>query len=342
LPAYHAPAVPDVSVLLPFRDAEGTLEEALDSVLGQRAVDLELIAVDDGSRDASSAIAARLAARHTALRIVRTEGLGIARALQLATQHAHSELIARMDGDDIALEDRLARQLDVLAAEPELAVLGTQVTCFPEAEIGEGLARYVAWQNELTSAEEHARQLFIESPLCHPSIVLRRAALDAVGGYRDGDFPEDYDLFLRLDAAGYALAKLPEVLLRWRHHQTRATVTDTRYDRARFLATKAPHLARRLLELGRPIDVWGAGTTGKRIVRALEPYGVRVQRFIDIDPDKIGRTARGAPIISSKDVGPPSDRTVVVAVAARGARDLVRDQLDALGYREGSDYLCAS
>lgn len=334
--------MPDVSVLLPFRDAADTLEEALDSMLAQRAVPLEIIAIDDGSRDASSAIAQREAARHGALRILRTEGVGIARALQLATEHARSDLLARMDADDIAHEDRLARQLDALALAPELGALGTQVSCFPEAEIGEGLRRYVAWQNELRTPGDHARQLFVESPLCHPSIVIRRAALVAIGGYRDGDFPEDYDLFLRLDAAGYALAKVPEVLLRWRHHAARATLTDARYDRTRFLAAKAPHLARRVLGFGRPIDVWGAGTTGKRIARALEPYGVRPERFIDIDPEKIGRTARGAPIISSTDVTPPCGRTTVVAVAARGARDLVRAQLNALGHREGHDYVCAT
>lgn len=332
----------DVSVLLPFRDAASTLEEALDSILAQRGVRLEVVAVDDGSRDESSALAAKLAARHAALRVVRTDGIGIARALQLALGHARAERIARMDADDVAHGERLARQLDALARAPAIAVLGTQVACFPEAEVGAGLARYVAWQNGLIAAEEHARQLFVESPLCHPSIVVRRAALEAVGGYRDGDFPEDYDLFLRLDAAGYALAKLPEVLLRWRHHATRATMTDARYGRDRFLAAKAPHLARRVRALGRPVDVWGAGATGKRIARALEPYGVRAERFIDIDPDKIGRTARGAPIIASSAVTPPRGRTVIVAVAARGARDLVRGQLDALGYREGHDYLCAT
>ena len=335
-------AVPEVSVLLPFRDCASTLEEALESILGQRGVRHEVIAVDDGSRDAGSSIAQGLAARHAALRVVRTAGIGIPRALQLAAQHAQSELLARMDGDDVAHEQRLARQLDALARAPDLAVLGTRVESFPAAAVGEGLARYVAWQNELLTAGDHSRQLFVESPLCHPSIVLRRAAFDAVGGYRDGDFPEDYDLFLRLEAAGYALAKLPDVLLRWRQHEARATLTDTRYDRARFLAAKAPHLARRLLQLGRPIDFWGAGTTGKRIARALEPYGVRAGRFIDIDPEKIGRSARGVPIVAAADVTPPAGRTVVVAVAARGARDLVRGQLEALGYREGFDYLCAT
>jgi glycosyltransferase involved in cell wall biosynthesis len=334
--------VPDVSVVLPFRDAAPTLEAALDSILAQRGVALELIAVDDGSRDEGTAIAQRYAARHAALRVIRTEGLGIARALQLGVEQARTPLIARMDGDDLAHEDRLAEQLEALAQQPAVAALGTQVSCFPASEVGEGLQRYVSWQNALLSPEDHARQLFVESPLCHPSIVVRREALDAIGGYRHGDFPEDYDLFLRLDAHGYALAKLPAVLLQWRHHPTRATLTDARYTRERFLAAKAPHLARRLLALARPIDVWGAGTTGKRIVRALEPYGVRAERFIDIDPDKIGRNARGAPIISSDEVRPPHGRTMLVAVAARGARDLVRAQLDALGYVEGSDYLCAT
>ena len=94
------PAVPAVSVLLPFRDAASTLEEALDSILAQRGISLEVVAIDDGSRDASSAIAQRMAACHRALRIIRTEGLGIAPALQLASQHAESELIARITAKD--------------------------------------------------------------------------------------------------------------------------------------------------------------------------------------------------------------------------------------------------
>src|SRR6185436_2556401 len=107
-----------------------------------------------------------------------------------------------------------------------------------------------------------------------------------------------------------------------------------RYAPERLLETKAPFLARRLLALGRPVAVWGAGQTGKRVARALEPHGLRAERFFDIDPRKIGSRARGAPIV---DVGELLDAghgrwTIVVAVGRPGARDLVCARLDEAGF----------
>jgi glycosyltransferase involved in cell wall biosynthesis len=302
----------------------------------------EVIAVDDGSRDGGPALVARLASKHSQLRALATPGVGIARSLVLAAREASAPLLARMDADDVALPGRLHAQEQAMLAVPELGALGTRVALFPEAEVQEGLRRYVQWQNGLLDPDAHRRQLFVESPLCHPSVMLRREAYTAVGGYRDGDFPEDYDLWLRLDAAGFGLAKLDATLLRWRHHPRQATLTDPRYARERFTAIKALHLARRIASLGRALDVWGAGQTGKRLVRELERHGMRAQRFIDIDPKKIGRHARGAPVVGPDALAAAGERTVVVAVGARGARDLVRRELDSRGHREGLDYLCAA
>jgi cellulose synthase/poly-beta-1,6-N-acetylglucosamine synthase-like glycosyltransferase len=327
---------------MPCRDARETLEEALDSVLSQREVALEVLVVDDGSSDGSAELAARVAAQHRAVRVLRSPGRGLVAALNHGLGECSAALIARMDADDVCLPGRLATQRDALARDATLQVLGTRVEAFPEAAVAGGLARYLAWQNGLLSAEAHAAQLFVEAPLCHPSVMLRREALLGLGGYRGGPFAEDYDLWLRLDAAGARMAKLPEVLLRWRQHPARTTLRDPRYALARFPELKAPFLAQRLARQPRPIDLWGAGPTGKRLARQLEKHGVRVGRFIDIDPRKIGRTARAAPIVAPEALAGPGERWVVVAVGAAGARDLVRAHLDARGFREGQDYLCAS
>jgi glycosyltransferase involved in cell wall biosynthesis len=333
---------PDVSVLLPFRDAETTLAEALESVLAERDVALEVIAVDDGSRDASAAIARAIAARDGRVHVLHGERAGIARALQMAADAARAPLLARMDADDVSLPGRLPAQVEALAKDATLGAIGTRVEAFPDTELEEGMQSYVRWQNSLLTPEQHRAQLFVESPLCHPSAMIRTRALAEVGGYRDGPFPEDYDLWLRLDETGFGLAKLDTVLLRWRHHARRATLCDPRYGRDRFVPLKAPHLARRLRARSRPIDVWGAGATGKRLARALEPHGLCAARFIDIDPRKIGGQARGAPVVPLDAIEAPGRRWVVVALGARGARDEARATLHALGYREGEDYLCAS
>ena len=248
-----------------------------------------------------------------------------------------------MDADDVSLPGRLAAQLDLLAKEPRVAAVGGRVTAFPDHAVQDGMRRYVEWMNGLVTPEEHARDVFVEAPLCHPSVTMRRDALERVGGYRDVDWPEDYDLWLRLHAAGWSLAKTERQVLRWRRREGSLTFSDARYSLERHRALKARFLAPRLATLarGRALACWGAGPTGRRLARALEHEHVRFQRFVDIDPRKIGRIARGAPIVAPEAID-RSREVVVVAVGAAGARALVREALRERGFLEGADFVCAA
>lgn len=328
-----------ISVLLPFRDASATVGEALDSVLVEPEVG-EVIAVDDGSLDASAEAVSLIASRDPRVRLVRGPARGIVGALNRAIEHARGELLARMDADDVSVPGRIREAAALLARDASLGAAGTRV----EADgAGEGMAAYVAWQNALITPEDHARELFVEAPLCHPSTVLRRAAIDDVGGYRDTAWPEDWDLWLRLDARGWRMGKVAEALFRWRHAPGRLTFSHPRYALDRLIDARAEYLPARLARVarGRALTVWGAGPTGRRLARALESKGLRASRFVDIDPRKIGRAARGAPIVSADSL----DRArefVIVAVGARGARALVRAHLEARGSREGDDFIAAS
>lgn len=299
-------------------------------------VDLELIAIDDGSSDASRSILRDLPERRVV--DIATEGEGIVGALERGRAVARGRFIARMDADDINLPGRLSAQLEALRADRALEVLGTRVEAF--GEVAEGLRRYVEWQNGLLSPADHEAAIFVESPLCHPSVMMRAATLDAIGGYRQGDFPEDYDLWLRFSSAGHALAKIPTLGLRWRHSAGRLTFTDPRYRPDAFLQLKVTHLAPRLA--GREVVVWGAGRTGKHLLRALEPHGVRATSFLDIDPAKIGRTARGAPILPLDALERAPGRVVLVALGARGARAEAIAHLKARAFIEGEDFVCVS
>ncbi|MCB9602294.1 MAG: glycosyltransferase [Sandaracinus sp.] len=330
---------PDVSVLLPYRNAARTIEAALTSVLADDSASIEVLAVDDGSTDDGPARVAALA--DSRVRVSSSRGRGLVAALELARRHARAPYLARMDADDLTLRGRFGRQRDALNRRPELGAIGTEVEVFAdEGAPGEGMARYVAWMNGLTSPADHRRELFVESPLCHPSTMLRASAVEAVGGYRDGDFPEDYELWLRLDAAGHALAKIPEVFVRWRQHAGQTTFADPRYRPEAFRALKARYLAPKLHRRVRPLAVWGAGPVGRRTLRALEPHGVRAARFVDIDPKKIGRIARGIPILDPS--GADEAHFVIVAVGARGARELVREELVSRGRVEGMDFVCVA
>ncbi len=332
---------PLVSVLLPYRNNAATIEEALRSVLVERDVDLEVRAIDDGSTDVGPAIVARIAREDARVVTSATGGVGIANALAAGAAGARGDFIARMDGDDVSLPGRLVAEIALLERDASLGAVATQVEGFPEGAVGEGLRLYIAWQNTLLTAEDHARELFVESPVCHPSVVLRRAALDSAGGFVDPLWAEDYDLWLRLDAAGFGLAKVPEVLFRWRHSEGRLTFNDGRYALPLFDEVKASYLAPKLHARGRPVTIWGAGKTGKRLARALEPHGIRPVAFIDIDPRKVGRVARGVPIRAPESLVRGAT-TIVCAVGVRGARPLLRDRLGRLGFTEGDDFLFAA
>ncbi len=337
---------PRLSVLLPIYNAAATLEEALRSLAAQRFREFEIVAVDDGSTDATPRLLAAWARREPRLRVLRQPHQGIVAALQAGLAQCRAPLVARMDADDIALPQRLAAQVAFLEAHPQVAVVGCQVAPFPPQAVREGLRRYLAWQNALLSDADIRREIFIESPFTHPSVAFRRAAVVAVGGYRDPGWPEDYDLWLRLYLAGARFAKLPQVLLRWREHPHRLTRTDPRCSLENFLRAKAHYLARGPLAERDAVFLWGAGMMGRRLGRLLLREGVPLRAYLDIDPKKIGRTRQGRPIhppealpsLWSKAQRP----ALVVAVGAEGARPLIRKRLRDFALREGEHWWFAA
>jgi hypothetical protein len=332
-----------ISVLLPYRNAAATLDEALASTLGDLGPSDEVVAIDDASSDDGPRLIAERARQDGRIVTVSASGEGIAAALVRGFAFARHGLVARMDADDVTLPGRFAACRAALEADATLAAVGTQVEGFPAPT--PGMDRYLGWQNALVTPEDHARAIFVESPLCNPSVLMRRDALTDVGAYRDAAWPEDWDLFLRLDAAGYRLAKVPRVLLRWRRHGGANTVRDPRCAPARLRAARAHFLAPRLLARGAPFAVWGAGQTGRRLARALASEGARAAFFVDIDPRKIGRRAQDAPVLAPDDAlaAVRAQRAcLVVAVGDRGARAVVQGRLAGAGLVEGADFVCAA
>lgn len=333
-----------VSVLLPYRNAGGTLADAIRSTLADLRAEDELIAIDDGSDDEGPSLVHTIARIDARLRPVALgRNRGIAAALQRGVAVARGSLLARMDGDDITLPGRFAAQRALLTSEGRLGAVGVAVEPFPSPRAG--MMAYVAWQNALLDEDAHARAIFVESPLCHPSTMIRRASLEAVGGFRDRGWPEDYDLWLRFHERGLRLRKIPEVLFRWRIRDDSVTRTDPRTSPERLLAARAHYLARHVAGRAPDFALWGAGRTGRRLARALEPYDLRPRFFIDIDPRKIGRTARTLPILEAEAAMTRARHEalfIIVAVGARGARAVVQQRLAANGFREGVDFLCAA
>lgn len=304
--------------------------------------DYEVLAVDDGSRDATPGILAAWARRDGRVTVLRQPARGIVAALEVARSRASGRFLARMDADDVCEPDRLAVQRAFLEGAEGLAGCGARVRYFPRARLKGGARRYEAWINRATTPEEVRNAVFVECPLAHPTFFLRADAVAAVGGYRDMGWPEDYDLVLRLWAAGHRLANVPQVLLHWREGAGRLSRNHGSYAPAAFVACKVHHLRRTLLAGGRPAVVWGSGPVGKTFARALLASGTEVAAFVDVDPRKIGQEIHGAPVLDMDGGRALSGVLHLAAVGQPGARDTVRQALREAGLEEGSDFVAVA
>lgn len=319
--------------------------------------DWEWLVADDGSRDGSPERLAAWARRDPRIRLrgAPSAGGGAAplppRMIPLVNEglrEARGDLVARMDADDIAHPERLAEQVAFLDANPHVSVVDSRVSWLGDDSSALGMRVYIDWLNGLANAERGrgeshdaiARDIFVESPIVNPAVVVRRSALLSAGGYRDGAFPEDYDLWLRLFLAGHRFAKLPRTLLEWRDHAARLTRTHPRYGLDGFAALKRDALwalEGAQIAAGATV-VWGAGSRGRSWRRFLRERGVTPAFLVDVDARKIGRALSGVPVRAPDALDAHPWDYLLVVVAARGARDEIRAYLARAGFVDAAGH----
>jgi len=330
-----------VSVLMAVHNEGAYLEATIASLQRQTLRDWHLVVIDDGSSDDTPRIL-HLAAEHDARIEVLSPGrVGLVSALNQGLSHCHAPLLARMDGDDICHPERFARQVRYLEEHPEVSLLATRIRHFPRPSLTDGMRAYESWLNSHLEHEDIARDIFVESPFANPSVMLRTAQLKALGGYRDRGWPEDYDLWLRLSETGARFARLPETLLFWRDHPDRLTRTSPAFSLEAFRTCRAHFLCRGFLSGVASVTLWGAGLEGKAWRKTLLRHDIQVNRWVEIDPNKIGQTIHGAPV-DPIDTLAPGQGPMLITIGARSARAQVREFAASKGLREGKDYLCVT
>jgi len=184
-----------VSVVTSVYNGERYLEASLSTVLEQDGVDFEVVVVDDGSTDGSASILDRLSNRDSRVRVFHQENAGLTRALIRGCAEAKGRYIARHDADDVSLPGRLRKQVAAMEAHPGLAMIGCWSDRIgPDDEFLERVSRPGC-------AEENGRDLIagLRGPAGHGSMMFRREAYEAAGGYRREFYcAQDIDLWLRL------------------------------------------------------------------------------------------------------------------------------------------------
>lgn len=312
------------------------------SIHAQTFQNFEIIAVDDGSADETLLLLEAWALEDPRVIVLRQPASGIVAALQRAVDASQGEILVRMDADDVAYSNRIEKQVELLDADPELGVCGTLVRYFPRNAVQGGTQRYELWINALVEHDDIARDIFVECPIAHPTMAIRRTVLEQVGGYQDRGWPEDYDLLFRLWQHGIRMGKVPEVLLRWRDRADRTSRVDNRYDEDAFRRCKVHYLKASVLNGHDDVVIWGAGPVGKAFAAELQAQEVAVRAFIEVDHRKVGQKINSVPVVGIEKVDSFRGSLLLAAVGQINGREEIRATLSASGWVEGSDYVAVA
>lgn len=203
---------PRVTVLLPVRNGAKWIAPVIHSLANQSHEIDELLVIDDGSTDSSLSIIRSL--WKTKIRVVQGPQIGLGAALRLGVEEAENSYIARSDQDDISSRKRIEKQIQHLIANPHHTAVGSSAKIVRQ---GRPPGIWIPPSNP----KQVARALSVLNPLVHSSIMFRKEAVIGVGNYQapiGGAYPEDYDLWLRLNRLG-GIANLRQPLVSYQVHE---------------------------------------------------------------------------------------------------------------------------
>jgi glycosyltransferase involved in cell wall biosynthesis len=333
---------PLVSVVVPVYNADAYLSACISSILEQTYTHFELLIVDDGSTDDLADMIAAVAAKDYRIRVIRQVHSGVTRAFINGFNHSTGTLVARMDADDVMLPQRLELQVNFLQQHPQFGAVSGMVQYGGSREHQQGYAMHIDWLNSLRDEDEIFQARFIDSPVANPSIMFRRELWQVHGGPKEGDFPEDYEQWLRWMEQGVRFAKVHEPVIIWNDPPTRLTRNDSRYSPDAFARVKVPYLIKHVLRNynNRKIAVCGAGrVTRKRYREFLNEIMPMISCFVDVAPQRVGGTIETKPVVTLENITNPEEYYVVVLTAMHGAREGIRSNLTGKSFSSRGDFV---
>lgn len=318
--------MPKISVIMPAYNAEKYIKEAIDSILTQTFRDFELIVLNDCSRDRTEQIILSYQDDRVVY-LKNEENLGVAATLNKGLAAAEGKYIARMDADDISLPNRFARQVEYLDANPKVAVLGTNTETFNE----DG-PLYTGWS--ATDPAQMKVDLLFSCGLAHPSVMMRREVIQALGGY-DLEFEgmEDYDLWCRA-AENHHVATLSEILFRYRVHGAQVTKNPSPKYMARLRALKTRQLAQLGISAEGPgTEVFCAGGRPKTKEEICDAAALYIQMLEAnakkrlYDPARLEQSLRGVILSAALPLGMDTCREIAGQTALLKLADVRKNRL---------------
>lgn len=229
-----------ISVIIPAYNAERFLAETLESVYAQTLLPLEIIVIDDGSRDGTEAVARGFAGREPELIYIKQENAGPSRARNNGIQHARGNWLAFLDADDLWVADKLERQVDFLRTNPQVALLCSDASQFNEqGEFIKSSHEKFGYTDFAGVVEKSFVRLLDSNPIFTATVFLNTDCARTTGGFNESMiYAEDYDLWLRIAINDNEIACQPNTLMRKRSHDTNLTCNEEPFYHAKLFILK--------------------------------------------------------------------------------------------------------
>lgn len=332
---------PEVTVILPFYNAESTLERALNSIANQTFENFECLLIDNNSSDESMNIAKKWINNDQRFKLFEEKRQGVTFASNKGSSMAQGKFIARMDADDWAYPQRLQSQKIFLDVNKDYDAVAGLVKYVPHKENTSGFLKYVEWSNSVITYESIKLKQFIESPIINPTVMWRKAADVKFGNYKHGNFPEDYEKWLRWLSRGAKIHKLDTLLLKWVDSEKRLTRTNQVYSTEAFYQIKTKYLSdwlRKHNPFHPHVLIWGASRISRKRANLLNAHGICIDGFIDIHKKRVLEEQ----LIYYKDIPEAGSNFVLTYLNLNNKRARVQEYLHSKGFVEGVSYLMVS
>lgn len=208
---------PPITVLMPVYNSEKYLKESIESILNQTFKDFEFLVINDGSTDNTEKII--LNYTDPRIRYLKNEkNIRLISTLNKGFELAQGKYIVRMDADDISLPDRIAIQYQFMETHPDVAVCGSWFETIGDTN---KIVKYVGGHQQIML------KMLYQCHLCHPSLIIRKSALDDFPKKFDPSYlhAEDYEFFTRMGETKY-IDNIQAVLLKYRHHPNSVSINN--------------------------------------------------------------------------------------------------------------------
>lgn len=270
--------MPKISILTPFKNAEKYIRATAESILAQTETDWEWILVNDHSTENEIDFLKDILSDKR-IRVFTNKVNGIIDALNVAFEQANGTYCTRMDADDVMPENKLKLFSDYLDNSNKETIVTGKVRYFSEEyEVSEAFRKYESWLNKQVDQNDFYSEIYKECTLASGNWMMYTETLQAIGGFNELKYPEDYDLLFRWYENSLTISGIDDVTHLWREHSERTSRTHTHYAQESFFELKV----KRLLDLdwnGEQIVLNGTGQKGRLTAKNLIEHKVPFRWF---------------------------------------------------------------